>query len=953
MPSDDLKEKENDTGSGFYESSSELDVDDLEKSFAAPSAKDKDLPKNHPSKKKKFSLNSLVTPKRIVIGSVITFLVTGILFFMNLIAGPLELLHLQNVLNITSRPTESIMRTRTGSLLRNARAAQSQDIGRSRVGRLGNRIFMNVNNQLADIGVGYTERSARTGTPRNMTIDPSQHPRFSTTPGNQMKTDIARHYGVSPDRVSGSGNSWNVNLERNSIAANRALIDTNLRSLENGKITTNINKRVMAKFFNVPSLFRPFQRLQAAAEQNLDTRTQRRQAEKERKANKRPRLPERYQNAIDRARNRLQGWSGRIAGAVVLQGIYCNIYYVRRLLPLVNYANVVAPAALASVDSRSVGAQLQAGENINLAQANQVVEQFTYDADEAIEEIGRNNLDEDDIEQMEANDGKNIWSGQALNALTYNNSGSGQAIDPGYKFAFAGELQGETLSFLFEDSNIGEVACSDASIIVGGVLGTVLIAVPGPGWKVKLASAGGQALLFMAAINALNNLIIDRASEHAVEMFSGPQGGNLLAYGARASNNMNAKSMGGVELSDEQVAVLKEAADHREQLEMREKSFAQRTFDIRDYRSTTARAYRTLSTTFDGGIINGILSSMNPVALFSSISHSLTSSVNADTSENYDWGFPVYGVPLETLEENRYEDPYYNASEIVDILDDPNRQALADELKNRANTCFGVGVVKRSGEWTVQRNEVVNPLEEEYKEANCNDTSSETWQRMQLFVLDNSILTAIDCYEGGATSCQDLGIGTGEAVTTTGSGQIIGDPNSPSDTIPCAPGTKDLGTDTPAWNNGERIPARLCEIEEWTDYGGSSGTVPGAGNGVVINSRVSGAWLALYNAAQADGVSLRVTSSFRTFERQRELCGPLGRHGCAPPGYSNHQSGHAIDFLSIFRHVNGRVGSSGSCQTAHGNTDWEWLVNNAERFGFGQLPIEAWHWDADYQGGCE
>jgi hypothetical protein len=89
------------------------------------------------------------------------------------------------------------------------------------------------------------------------------------------------------------------------------------------------------------------------------------------------------------------------------------------------------------------------------------------------------------------------------------------------------------------------------------------------------------------------------------------------------------------------------------------------------------------------------------------------------------------------------------------------------------------------------------------------------------------------------------------------------------------------------------------------------------------------AFLKMQKAADAAGVKLTINSGFRTMAEQQHLYGCYIHHSCnngnlaAKPGYSNHQSGRALD-LSVS----------------------SWLVNNAARFGFKRtVPSEAWHYE--------
>lgn len=91
-------------------------------------------------------------------------------------------------------------------------------------------------------------------------------------------------------------------------------------------------------------------------------------------------------------------------------------------------------------------------------------------------------------------------------------------------------------------------------------------------------------------------------------------------------------------------------------------------------------------------------------------------------------------------------------------------------------------------------------------------------------------------------------------------------------------------------------------------------------------------WMA--TEAEEEGVQLRVRSGFRTFQEQRWLwrcfqtCSCNGCRRAAPPGYSSHETGRAVD-LDV---RNRRVRS--------------WLRRHAERFGFvGTVKSEPWHFE--------
>lgn len=100
--------------------------------------------------------------------------------------------------------------------------------------------------------------------------------------------------------------------------------------------------------------------------------------------------------------------------------------------------------------------------------------------------------------------------------------------------------------------------------------------------------------------------------------------------------------------------------------------------------------------------------------------------------------------------------------------------------------------------------------------------------------------------------------------------------------------------------------------------------------GKLIEVNTARAYEAMRNAARAAGISISLTSGFRTMDQQRYLYNLYlsGRGNLAArPGYSNHQSGLALD-----------LGRGPGGQT--------WLDRNASRYGFRRtVPSEPWHWE--------
>ncbi len=101
--------------------------------------------------------------------------------------------------------------------------------------------------------------------------------------------------------------------------------------------------------------------------------------------------------------------------------------------------------------------------------------------------------------------------------------------------------------------------------------------------------------------------------------------------------------------------------------------------------------------------------------------------------------------------------------------------------------------------------------------------------------------------------------------------------------------------------------------------------------GHLVEYRTAAAYLRLKAAAGRDGVSIHINSGFRTMDQQRALYAAYraGRGNlAAAPGYSNHQSGLALDL------------------NTEGPGVYSWLTSHGGEYGFRRtVPSEIWHWE--------
>jgi hypothetical protein len=105
-------------------------------------------------------------------------------------------------------------------------------------------------------------------------------------------------------------------------------------------------------------------------------------------------------------------------------------------------------------------------------------------------------------------------------------------------------------------------------------------------------------------------------------------------------------------------------------------------------------------------------------------------------------------------------------------------------------------------------------------------------------------------------------------------------------------------------------------------------------DGAPIERATANAYWEMRAAAAKDGVELTIYSAFRRPEEQQyfyqcyKTCSCNGCSQAAKPGFSNHQSGHALDIAVWSPDVH------------------PWLVANAPKFGFAStVPKEPWHWE--------
>jgi len=518
---------------------------------------------------------------------------------------------------------------------------------------------------------------------------------------------------------------------------------------------------------------------------NIQKRQQEKQDEQDRKAKLTEGVESTGEGAVTDAKTKGK-FTKSFAGTLLITGGACLVYSTAKDIVIINHQLVVLPAELHAVDLIAIGAQAEAGKDLDMSQVQTVGDELT-----------------------DPTTGKSIWQAQALNALETNGQADKSLADlpPDYAQAFSADTTESSIQHgvdsLFRTVTLGGLGagtiCSPAGLFFQFAAGLAAAAfgafgeVASAGTATPL-EAGGLAGIFaikeaenvaLSAIGLhfLNNFVLGKTTvKLAVGAFSGPVGGDLLAYGARAAANTAAIASGGIALGNNASTILAAQERQRDQQQFRSLSLAQRLFNPYDYRSAVGKLIQTTS----GSPLHDLARVGSVFTGFSSLfGHSLSviAPHAAAAGTPYNWGFPQYGLPDDILNDPNLQDPYANAATVANMLDQSGCATNDScEWLLRARNCFGVNINKVADGndqiWDVIPTNEVNPTDSTYldPESNCSDTN-ENWHRIIMFVFDTTTMKAAACYQGDDQSCTDI---SGSAVSqgtdqnaSTGGGESL------------------------------------------------------------------------------------------------------------------------------------------------------------------------------------
>lgn len=857
---------------------------------------------------------------------------------------PWAAINYMNILNKPSLLKQNDDGIRLGRLVYNARRATVNGdnfIASNRLSSAEYTINKYGVNDLKKIGLGFEfDEFGRIST---ISIDTKSHPDYKGLSEQEARVKLADQLNIKESgvRLEGTKISADISPGKVGIGKLRSFFGEQFTHTSSGRAVSFIQYRTLAKYLNLPSMFKPWSRAKIAAQEKIfgfvkDTKTYEKykELEKQRATKVAARTPK-AQALIDGVKSKVNGVQAKVGGALLLTAGVCLAYDISGEIPELNRAAVVLPAVASAADGQAAGSQVESSDDFD----GPILNAF--------------------LANQTAPDGTTPYDSADINYLQ--GRGGGVEADPAIKAAFASSSTAagfrDTLNSYFKADTI----CSTGGQIAQGAVGVGLL-LTGSGTVVaKVIGTVAGAVVGAAAINGIMALVEHYLVADPVEFIAhqGALGGSLDALGAREAANIAYRASGGVALSEADARLQTDAIDQLEQKQFEQQGLYAKLTDVNNTRSLASRlaiATKGQSTTMllkrTPNIIGSTLATVP--SLFKKVSLSPSVSAADKAGPLSQPGFPLYGTPSSEMDDPSLQDPFQTANKAAAILD----SSAGPDLIARAQQCFGSTISKDTGEWDAVRTTDVNPASGEYLGANCGDTSM-NFKLIKNFLANLGVADAFLCYHGEEDACARFSAGGGTQTTSTAPGATVDSAHLFEDStqIPCASGTKDLGIQD-GYHNGARVPIRICAVTNIKSTGAESNGlygVPDANGLIVVNSRVSGAFYAMGAAAAKPtnqsglGKELSATSSFRTMANQQNLYNKYGSVRAAKPGYSNHQMGLAVDL-----EISAPVGGSDLCtQRVRAPQDamWVWMNKFATKYGFYQYAREAWHWDAENDNG--
>jgi hypothetical protein len=731
-----------------------------------------------------------------ITGSIIGLLVGGGIFGMTIVSGPLEFIHIAQLLEkFHFSKQEDAENNRLEKIVRYLKDPEKPE--RTRMGLVGNALADKLEAKMHD-ATGLSS-DYENGSFKGYVADP-EHENFKGKSPDEMKAIMAEELGVdasSIDIVTKNG----VKVPRfnpdtgglNSIKNYRNQVGT-ARALFTEAGFNNVSAHVSARVLKTRAgwTFHPIKKLDSAYQEKLfaggkaaldKLKEQFNTQEEEFVAGDTaaPPVPGESGTETDGNGNPVSDPSRAAAadagstvesdpsegtikaklagGGAALVGVLCVMNGINDKVGDLRKAKVELPMMRLAGQFISIGSQAQSGQDIDMTQLG-LYKQFLDGTNSQGQSTTWNGARSIEYELGQPQNGPDLPKGA-------------QVFNAGKPFAFIDNLN---------------PALSTACGILGSPIGFF--------GGLVLAPITTLFQQFIIGPDLLDPLVADTAgwlSGAPINIMKGAGAvdGNYINYGARLAANQQFASAGGVQLSPGQEVALKDTTNAVDNAAFQSKSIAYRIFNPSDDQTlvskvvdsygnrSTMQGFASLVTGFSN-IFTSTIKSV--VSLFSGVAHT-------SAAQPYDYhGLKAVGFTADDLGNQAYDNPFKNACAVTGgqgcqnatgILGDPNspNQTYID----RVQKCFGDTITPNGGNWDLSftSNQPVDMESDDYKGANCGD-SDPNWTRVRFWIIDTQTIEAYDCYSSDTStadqSCQDVGdssnssSGTSTTPTTGGGG---------------------------------------------------------------------------------------------------------------------------------------------------------------------------------------
>lgn len=687
--------------------------------------------------------------KRATVGSSIGGVVVGGgVFVIVLLSGPAQLVQLSHMLQKNFTGTNNTSSSRANVILRSAGA---QDLGETRVGIIQRQYLRSSLANLSELGIDL--RANRVGGFEGGTIDAkklaNKYPALENMSPEEQKAWIADRLKIPVGKISIRGGAYSINGADFSIRETRGLLGNVVSLDDNGPAISAANKRLLRIYFGADSLFHPFSKALQQKLNNADTALKKKQAfEDDQKSQAEP-IEAKAAAAEEHTKSEASKTNSFTTRALTYTSGVCFVRSTADDLITINRYRVVLPAAVAAVSFIAIGSQIQSGQDVSMKEAGAATDSLTNAQ------------------------GQNVWQGQALQVTAGTPSPSGPDLSSDYRQAFSNKTTASRITDI-ANTSLGGAAVAGAACSTLGTVVQVVVSL-----AQYVASAGAEIATDGAVSPLVYGSLVARFTESAAfqavgmhflqqfilsktatgtlakDAFSGPVGGNLLAYGAREAANIGSIAEGGIALTGSETSKLAVQQQQHDQQQFRSESFFARTFDIYDYRSLAGRLADSIRPSYTANVASA-------VGGFQNIGGSLLGNLSSiflpksQAANQYDWGFPEYNIPKQLLNDADLSDVPKYQRELTPVLD----SSVGQQYIDKSMTCFGNKVSKDSGVWDIQHDHDVNPQDQDYIDANCNSLSDPIWNRMIMFNVDTFTADAMACFKfNDDTACTAIGFG--------------------------------------------------------------------------------------------------------------------------------------------------------------------------------------------------